>query len=261
MTSRRPVVAGNWKMNGHLELADQLVEKFATELNSDAVEVVLCPPAVFLSDLSKKLEQNRERLSAVELGIGGQNASALEKGAHTGEIAASMLKAAGCEYVILGHSERRAMYGDTPELVAEKFAQAKANGLTPILCTGESEDEREAGKTFEVIAQDLEKVIECNGKQAFDNAIIAYEPLWAIGTGKSATPEQAQEVHAFIRGHLAKIGDVDADTVRILYGGSVTPDNADELFAQADVDGGLIGGASLVADKFIKLCQLAVSAK
>ncbi|GLS83673.1 triose-phosphate isomerase [Paraferrimonas haliotis] len=261
MTSRRPVLAGNWKMNGNLQLAQELVAKFSSELDSDAVEVVLCPPAVFLANVKQLLEQNAAALAGTRIGVGGQNASALDGGAHTGEIAASMLASVGCDYVILGHSERRAMYGDTTVSVAEKFAKAIANGLIPILCVGESESERQQGNTFDVIAADLEKVVETNGKRAFDNAIIAYEPLWAIGTGNSATPEQAQEVHAFIRAHLAKISDSDANAVRILYGGSVTPDNAVELFAQADVDGGLIGGASLDADKFINLCQMAVSAK
>ncbi len=171
-----------------------------------------------------------------------------------------MLVEAGCRYVLVGHSERRRLFGETSFIVAEKFAAARAAGLVPILCLGESGAARQARRTFEVIAEELDIVIEKNGAMAFDNAIIAYEPIWAVGTGKCATPEQAQEVHSFIRGRLAEDTPVIGEKVRIIYGGSVTPANARDLFAQHDVDGGLIGGASLDSDAFLGIVEAAKGA-
>ncbi|QSX34515.1 triose-phosphate isomerase [Shewanella avicenniae] len=260
MALRRPMVAGNWKMNGSAQLAQELFKKFAAKLNNDAVEVVLCPPTIYLESVRQQLEKHREALKGSIVRMGAQNVSQHDFGAYTGEISGGMLTDVGCKYVIIGHSERRRMYGETSDVVADKFAAAQKHGLTPILCVGESGPAREARRTFEVLAEELDVVIEKNGTMAFDNAIIAYEPLWAVGTGKSATPEQAQEVHAFIRKRLSEVSPYIGENIRILYGGSVTPSNAADLFAQPDVDGGLIGGASLNSTEFLSLCAIATSA-
>jgi triosephosphate isomerase (TIM) len=260
MVLRRPMVAGNWKMNGSVALAQELFSKFAVELQNDSAEVVLCPPAIYLESVRQLFEINKEALVGSLVGMGAQNLSQHDSGAYTGEISGQMLKDSGCRYVIIGHSERRRMYGETSSLVADKFAAAQKHGLTPILCVGESDSAREANRTFEVIAEQLNVVIEKNGAKAFENAIIAYEPVWAIGTGKSATPEQAQEVHAFIRQRLSEVSPNIGENIRILYGGSVTPSNAADLFAQPDVDGGLIGGASLNSTEFLSLCTIAMGA-
>lgn len=260
MALRRPMVAGNWKMNGSAELAQDLFSKFARKIKDDSAEVVLCPPAIYLESVKRLMEQNKEALNGSLVRMGAQNLSQHQFGAYTGEVSGQMLADAGCRYVIIGHSERRRMYGETSDIVADKFAAAQRYGLTPILCVGESGPAREARRTFEVIAEELDVVIEKNGTMAFDNAIIAYEPLWAVGTGKSATPEQAQEVHAFIRKRLSEVSPYIGENIRILYGGSVTPANAADIFAQPDVDGGLIGGASLNSAEFLTLCSIAMSA-
>ncbi|MCL1079042.1 triose-phosphate isomerase [Parashewanella spongiae] len=260
MALRRPMIAGNWKMNGSGTLANELFRKFTSKLKNDSAEVVLCPPTIYLESVRQQLESTKDSLNGSLVRMGAQNVSQHDFGAYTGEVSAKMLKEAGCNYVIVGHSERRRMYGETSDIVADKFAAAQKNGLTPILCVGESGPAREARRTFEVIAEELDIVIEKNGTMAFDNAIIAYEPLWAVGTGKSATPEQAQEVHAFIRKRLSEVSPFIGENVRILYGGSVTPSNAADLFAQPDVDGGLIGGASLNSTEFLSLCRIAMSA-
>ncbi|AAN54270.1 triose-phosphate isomerase [Shewanella xiamenensis] len=260
MALRRPMVAGNWKMNGSAALAQELFKKFASKLQNDSAEVVLCPPSIYLESVRQLLEANKEALDGSLVRMGAQNLSQHDFGAYTGEVSGQMLKDCGCRYVIIGHSERRRMYGETSNIVAEKFAAAQKHGLTPILCVGESGPAREARRTFEVIAEELDIVIQKNGTMAFDNAIIAYEPLWAVGTGKSATPEQAQEVHAFIRKRLSEVSPFIGENIRILYGGSVTPSNAADLFAQPDVDGGLIGGASLNSTEFLSLCTIAMSA-
>jgi len=259
MPLRQNMVVGNWKMNGNVQLAHQLVEQVSNHVDTISSEIVICPPTVFIESVSKILTQSSLSNSELKFSVGAQNASQYEKGAHTGEISVEMLKDSGCDYIIIGHSERRQMYGDTDLIVANKFSAIQKQGLIPIFCVGEQLEAREANKTFNVIAEQLEVVIQKNGIESFANAIIAYEPVWAIGTGKSATPEQAQEVHEFIRESLSKYSAVIAEKVRILYGGSVTPVNAAEIFAQPDVDGGLIGGASLKPADFISLCNIQVS--
>lgn len=249
MSQRRSLVAANWKMNGSLESIRQLVAAIAQGVTQETQsEVLICPPYVYIPELAGLLDNT-------DIGLGAQNVSQHESGAYTGEVAASMLKDFACDYVIVGHSERRTLYREGDVRVAEKFVAVQANGMTPILCIGELLEEREANNTEEVIARQLDAVIEMAGIKAFNNAVIAYEPVWAIGTGETATPEQAQEVHEFIRLRLARHDHETAETVRILYGGSVNADNAKQLFELADIDGGLIGGASLVAEDFLTICH------
>lgn len=252
MARRQSLVAANWKMNGTLVTIRPLLDKIINGIQAGTrAEIVICPPFVYLGDVARQLDKTG-------LVLGAQNLSHLESGACTGEVSAGMLHDYNCHYVIVGHSERRTLYGETDELVANKFSRAVASGLTPILCVGESLEEREAaGETVSVIARQLDAVLEKSGISAFANAVIAYEPVWAIGTGKTATPEQAQEVHAFIRLRLARHDDEIADAIRILYGGSVKTTNAEELFTMADIDGGLIGGASLDANEFLAICRAA----
>lgn len=259
MTQRRPMVAGNWKMNGDANLAKALFVEFNRQLSDKSPEVVLCPPTIYIESVKHEFEQSSLGIKESVISIGAQSVSEHDSGAFTGEISASMLKDSGCQYVIIGHSERRSYHGETSHLIAEKFAAAQKQGLTPILCMGESSSEREANQTFKVIGDEINTVIERNGINAFDNAVIAYEPLWAIGSGNSATPEQAQEVHAFIRKRLLEGSPSIGENIRILYGGSVTPSNAADLFAQPDVDGGLIGGVSLKPTDFLSLCTIAMS--
>ncbi|MEE9552444.1 MAG: triose-phosphate isomerase [Gammaproteobacteria bacterium] len=251
MTQRQPLVAANWKMNGTLDTIRPLMQHIiqGLKVGSDA-EVAICPPFVYLAEIANLLE-------GTEIVLGAQNVSHLESGAYTGEVSVGMLKDYNCHFVIVGHSERRALYRESDELVAKKFVQAHASGLIPILCIGEQLEEREANETETVIARQLDAVIEAAGISAFNQAVIAYEPIWAIGTGKTATPVQAQEVHAFIRLRLARHDDDVADKIRILYGGSVKASNAEDLFTMADIDGGLIGGASLQADDFLTICHAA----
>lgn len=248
---RQSLVAGNWKMNGSRESIKTLldgIKKGIGEVKKSAVAV--CPPFIYLQQVS-------EALAGTSIRWGVQNVSQQKQGAFTGEIEASMLKDFNCTYVIVGHSERRAIYGESSELVAEKFARVQAVGLTPILCVGELLEERETGKTEAVVQSQLETVIKQVGIAAFNNAVIAYEPVWAIGTGKNASPQQAQDVHAFIRQLLAKQDAGIAEKVCIQYGGSVKGSNAAELFAMPDIDGGLIGGAALKADDFLTICKAA----
>lgn len=251
MTERQSLVAANWKMNGTLSTVQPLLRAVINGLDmSDETEIAICPPFVYLAELSRQLD-------STGILLGAQNVSQFDAGAHTGEISAGMLRDYRCRLVIVGHSERRALYGENDEVVAAKFIRVVENGLIPILCVGETLDERENGDTEVVIAQQLDTVIEQAGVELFDRVVIAYEPVWAIGTGRTATPEQAQDVHAFIRLRLARHDDAIADGLRILYGGSVKPGNAGELFNMADIDGGLIGGASLVAEDFLTICQAA----
>jgi triosephosphate isomerase len=212
--------------------------------------VVVCPPFVHLADVGRQLAGSR-------LVLGAQDVCAEEPGAHTGEIAASMLADAGCRYVIVGHSERRALYGEDDALVARKFQAAQRHGLVPVLCVGETLAERERGATREVVLRQLDAVLAAAGEGAFTTAVVAYEPVWAIGTGRTATPGQAQEVHALIRVRIAEKDARIAASLRVLYGGSVKADNAGLLFAMPDVDGGLIGGASLKAEEFTAICRAA----
>lgn len=243
--SRRPVVAGNWKMNGNLQLIEQFAQVFNTQ-DLAHLDVVICPPFPYLA-----------KFNAQHFALGGQNLSQFDSGAHTGEIAGSMLKELGCQYVIVGHSERRADNNESNDLVACKVAQGLHDQLLPILCVGEPEDIRESGQLFDYLAAQLDAVITKVGIDAFKHIIVAYEPVWAIGTGKTASPQQAQDVHAFIREHLAKQDKNIAAQLVILYGGSVKGSNAAELFSQADVDGGLIGGASLNPEDFLSICLAA----
>jgi triosephosphate isomerase (TIM) len=248
---RRPIVAGNWKLHGSRTDNARLVEDVMAQLpTKPAGQCIVCPPFVYLQEIARLL-----RGSSVELGA--QDVCAEAHGAFTGEVSASMLKDVGCEYVIVGHSERRLIYRESDQLVARKFASALSKSLVPILCLGEQLAERDADRTKDVIARQLDAVLELTGIDVFAHAVIAYEPVWAIGTGRNATPEQAQDVHAFIRARLAaRNGKIAADT-RILYGGSVKAGNAAELFAMPDVDGGLIGGASLKADEFLAILAAA----
>ena len=253
MGHRKPFVAANWKLHGSRSQLEHFTSQCTERIDED-VDVALCPSHVHLGFTAELLgEQGRVKL-------GAQNVSQHRHGAYTGEISCEMLVEAGCRYVLVGHSERRRLFGETSFIVAEKFAAVRAAGLIPILCLGESGAARQARRTFEVIAEELDIVIEKNGAMAFDNAIIAYEPIWAVGTGKCATPEQAQEVHSFIRSRLAEDTPVIGEKVRIIYGGSVTPANAQDLFAQPDIDGGLIGRASLDCEAFLGIVEAAKGA-
>lgn len=250
---RQPFVAGNWKMNGTRESATALLEDIVQGISPADREVVVCPPFVYLADAARILKGS-------ELALGAQTVSEEESGAFTGEIAASMLQDFDCRYVIVGHSERRGLFGESNEAVARKFMAAARQGLRPILCVGETLVEREKGVTEQVIRDQLDAVLEAAGVHAFVEAVVAYEPVWAIGTGQTATPEQAQSVHAMIRARVAETDDTIANRLRIVYGGSVKAGNAAELFSQPDIDGGLIGGASLDADSFLSICESADSA-
>ncbi len=246
---RRPFVAGNWKMNGSVASNKALLDGIKAGLAAVAsTEVAVCPPFVYLRDVAGQLQ-------GTTVALGAQNLSEQSAGAYTGEISATMLLDLACRYVIVGHSERRAIYGESDVLVAKKFATARKAGLIPILCVGELIEEREAGTTEQVIARQLDAVLALEGIAAFAQAVVAYEPVWAIGTGKTASPDQAQAVHAFIRNKLAAQDATIADKLRILYGGSVKASNAVELFGMADIDGGLIGGAALQAEEFLAICR------
>jgi triosephosphate isomerase len=248
---RQPLVAGNWKMNGSsASVRDLLTGVKAGVAAMARCEVAVCPPFIFIPQVQAELVGSA-------IAWGAQNLSTEAAGAFTGEIAASMLLDFGCTYVIVGHSERRTLYGEDHVMVARKFAVARAAGLKPILCVGETLEEREQGVTERVIARQLDAVIDGQGAPALADGVIAYEPVWAIGTGKTASPEQAQEVHAFIRGRIASHDAAVAAGLRILYGGSMKPGNAAELMAKPDIDGGLIGGAALVASEFLGICQAA----
>jgi triosephosphate isomerase len=249
MAQRQALVAANWKMNGTLDTIRPLVNGVLEGAAAGCTaEIAICPPFVYLAEVGNALASSG-------LYLGAQNVSAFESGAYTGEVSAAMLVDYHCRFVIVGHSERRHIYEESDAVVAEKFIRAVDAGLTPILCVGEELGDREAGNTEEVVARQLDTVIKAAGSASFSNAVIAYEPVWAIGTGRVATPDQAQEMHAFIRLRLARHDDTIADNIRILYGGSVKAANANELFTMADIDGGLIGGASLQVDEFIAICR------
>ncbi|MDQ3287479.1 MAG: triose-phosphate isomerase [Pseudomonadota bacterium] len=240
---RRRIVAGNWKLHGDREFAVSLLDQVAAAEVSEGVERIILPPLPFLGELVT-------RYGSRGLQFGAQDVSANEKGAFTGEVSAAMLADVGARYGLVGHSERRQYHQEGSDLVARKFFAAKAAGLTPILCIGETLNDRTDGKTEWRLEQQLGPILEEGGAEAFDGAIVAYEPVWAIGTGKTATPEQVQAVHAFIRSEIGAHDARIAGSLPLLYGGSVKADNAAALFSQADVDGGLIGGASLVASDF-----------
>lgn len=257
---RKKLIAGNWKMHGSQDSIENLVNAIKQQLNADwASEVLVCPPSIYI-DLTQKLT------AGSAIAVGGQNLSEQAEGAFTGEISADMLKDLGAQYVLVGHSERRSLYNESNELVAEKFAAALEKGLTPVLCVGETLEEREDGSTMSVVKGQIDAVIDFLkekhqsagvGIEKLGQGVIAYEPVWAIGTGVTASPEQAQQTHEEIRKYLAKMDSAVSDKIQILYGGSMKAANAEQLLAQKDIDGGLIGGASLKADEFIAICKIA----
>jgi triosephosphate isomerase len=250
--SRKLLIAGNWKMNGSLGDSRALVAALRAGVPAGAkAAMLLCPPYVYLPAV-------RDWLQGSPIALGAQDLSdRLGTGAYTGEISGAMLRDVGCGYVIVGHSERRALYGETDAVVAAKFQVAQGAGLLPIVCVGETLEQREAGQTRSVIERQISAVMDAAGVAALAKAVVAYEPVWAIGTGRTATPEQAQEVHAFLRGMVAARDATIAAGLSILYGGSVKGANARDLFAMADIDGGLVGGASLVAAEFLEIFRAA----
>jgi len=245
---RTTLVAGNWKMNGTRDSIKVLLDGINAGMADVKCQVAVCAPAIYISDV-------KTHLNGSKVALGAEDVNENDKGAFTGEISTSMLKDFAVEYVIVGHSERRAIYKESDQLVAKKFAATRAAGMIPVLCVGELLEERESGITEQVVARQLTAVIDLQGISALADCVIAYEPVWAIGTGKTASPDQAQAVHAFIRGLIAEQDKAIADKIQILYGGSVKGSNADELFAMADIDGGLIGGASLQAEDFLAICR------
>jgi triosephosphate isomerase len=248
---RARFVAGNWKMNGSLRANIGLLDALKAGLTkSENLEYAVCAPFPYLGQVSAVL-------SGSGIAWGAQNLSEHDAGAYTGEVSGAMLKEFGCRFAIVGHSERRALYAEDDRRVAAKFIAARRAGLTPILCVGETLEQRERGETQSIVGRQIDAVVGAAGVAALADAVLAYEPVWAIGTGRNATPQQAQEVHAFARARLAAHDRVLAGNLTILYGGSVKAANAAELFAMPDIDGGLIGGASLVADDFIAICAAA----
>ena len=244
---RRTLIAGNWKMNGSSSSIETLINGLKDGLSEVTnADMAVCPPSIYLP-LVKDL------IGDAAIALGSQNVCDQESGAFTGEIAPSMLKEFNCQYALVGHSERRSLYSESDELVASRFAMARNSGLTPVLCIGETLEEREAGITEQVVSRQLDAVIVAQGIKAIADSVIAYEPVWAIGTGKTASPEQAQEVHAYIRNKLSALDAAVAEKVQILYGGSMNAANAKELLSQPDIDGGLIGGASLKPADFLAI--------
>lgn len=250
---RDPIVAGNWKMNGDTASIDHLLGELLAELDQSPVQH--CKVLVFPSYIY--LRQVAEKLSGSVVGVGAQDIDQREAGAVTGAVSAEMLKDVGCDYVLVGHSERRTLFGEDDQTVARKYVRALAGQLTPVVCVGETLEERQAGATLQVVTRQLQAVINLAGAEGIAAGLVAYEPVWAIGTGESATPEQAEEVHAGLRQCLAELDAGIANEMRILYGGSVTPENAQSLFANDNVDGALVGGASLKAKSFADICRAA----
>lgn len=244
---RRTLIAGNWKMNGSLASIEELVQGIKAGLSDVTnADLAVCPPFVYLPRVN-------ELIGGTSIALGSQNICDQASGAFTGEIAPAMLNEFNCTYAIIGHSERRSLYGESDELIAKRFAMAVESAITPILCVGETLEERESGVTEAVVSRQLDAVIETQGVESLGQCVIAYEPVWAIGTGKTASPEQAQAVHAYIRGKLSALNADVAQKVQILYGGSMNAGNAKELLSQPDIDGGLIGGASLKAADFLAI--------
>jgi triosephosphate isomerase len=249
---RTTLVAGNWKMNGSRESVKELINGIIESARSlSGVEVAVCPPHIFIADVTAAVADSN-------VAVGSQDVCTELKGAYTGETSVEMVRDFGCKYAIIGHSERRTLYGETDEVVARKFSIVKNAGLIPVFCIGETLEEREQNITEEVCARQIDAVFAAEGDNAFDDAVIAYEPVWAIGTGKTASPEQAQDVHAFIRKHISAHNADIASRVQILYGGSMNPSNAKDLIQQTDIDGGLIGGASLKVEDFLAVCRAGV---
>lgn len=256
---RKSLVAGNWKMNGSSTSNKKLLDEILAQADKFEIDdVALFPPAVYL-------QQVQEALQGSVINWGTQNLSQFKQGAYTGEISAPMLNDFGCKYVLIGHSERRCLYAEIgldqlvlDHIISEKYAMALQEGIIPIVCIGESPEEHAKGKTEEVVGRLLDIVIAQNGVKALSQAVLAYEPVWAIGTGKSATPDWAQDVHSFMRERVAKHDPATAESIQILYGGSVKGNNAAPLFAMQDIDGGLVGGASLDADEFVRICMATV---
>jgi len=248
---RTPLIAGNWKMHGSRDANSRLIRGLLDGYDVRGVsDILVCPPFPYLAEVARLLNGSG-------ILLGAQNCSTEESGAYTGEVAASMLAETGCRSVIVGHSERRELFGETDSTVARKFVAALQAGLEPILCVGETLAQRDADETRPVIERQVNAVLDVAGVAAFAGAVIAYEPVWAIGTGKTASPEQAQDVHALIRGMITARDDKIAGSIRLLYGGSVKAANAAELLAMPDIDGGLIGGASLQAEEFLRICAAA----
>lgn len=248
---RRPLVAGNWKMHGTRHFIDELLSGLNAQQWPEQVDLLIAPPALYI-------QQCREALADSPVRLAGQSsATQAEQGALTGEISPAQLRDAGCEYVLVGHSERRSLFGETDELVCRKYAAALACGLRPILCVGETQQQRDAGDTAAVVGRQLQVLLERFGVVGLAQGVIAYEPVWAIGTGLTASPEQAQDVHAMIRAQLAVLDAEQAQGIQIIYGGSVKADNAQALFSMPDIDGGLVGGASLNADEFGAIARAA----
>lgn len=255
MSKRRPLVMGNWKLNGSNQFNLHLVNGLKEALKDvEGVDVAVAPPALYAG-------QVKWALGDAKVAVGAQNVDVHLQGAFTGEVSAQQLKDIGVTHVIIGHSERRQYHHESNEYIAEKFGVLKAEGLVPVLCVGETEQENEAGLTQKVVAEQLDAVIKAHGVEALNGAVVAYEPVWAIGTGKTATPEQAQAVHAFLRGHVAKLSPAVAEQLVIQYGGSVNDKNAETLFGQPDIDGALVGGASLKADAFAVIVKAAAKVK
>jgi len=252
--TRQAIVAANWKMNGDSALVDTMVSELADVKLSSHVDVVICPSFPYLSELTQKIKTANLNEA---IHVGSQNVSEYGSGAYTGEVSTNMLQNLSINYVIVGHSERRSIYKETSTQVAKKVHAALNAGLTPILCIGESEEERATEQTETVLSAQIQPVIDEVGIEKFNDVVIAYEPVWAIGTGKTASSAMAQETHQFIRQFLAQQNEQVAAKVPLLYGGSVNAANCEELFAQADIDGGLIGGASLKAEQFKVICSAA----
>lgn len=249
---RKPIVAGNWKMHGSIESVKKLTSGIlAGAASFHSVQLIVFPPYIHIPGVAEQLKNSH-------IQFGSQNVNDNEQGAHTGEVSIGMLKEFGCQYVLVGHSERRHVYGESNEFVGAKFHQVLAQGLTPIFCVGETLEQREAGITQQIVNEQIEAVLQTpQGVEVLKNAVIAYEPVWAIGTGVSASPAQAQQVHSDIRGMVAGLSQEIAQQLRILYGGSVKASNANELFNMQDIDGGLIGGASLDANEFLDIARAA----
>jgi len=245
---RKTIVAGNWKMNGSKESVDSLIKDILSGMHEVSSDVIVCAPFPYLSQVEALISNSN-------LMLGAQNLNVNSKGAFTGEVSANMIKDFGAQHVIVGHSERRSLYGESSAIVAEKTKASIDAGLTPILCVGESFEDRESGDTEIVVAEQLNAVISLLGIEAFNGIIVAYEPVWAIGTGLTATPEQAQSVHLFIRNLLAASDESIAKNTSILYGGSMNASNAADLISCPDIDGGLIGGAALKAADFLQICK------